>query len=70
MSTGTACLDTYMCEHWHCIARCAAIMRTDSKLYREQAEVTQCLEALPDDSTLLETFTTTGVQGEPLEAAA
>lgn len=45
-------------------------MRADSKLYREQAEATQCLEALPGDSILLETFTTIGVQGESLEAAA
>ena len=59
----------YMCEHGHCTARCAAVMRAGSKLYREQAEATQCLEALPGDGTLLETFTTIGVHSEPLEAA-
>ena len=41
-------------------------MCADSQLYREQAGATQCLEALPSDTNLLETFTTIGVHGELL----
>ena len=59
-----------MGEHWHCTARCAAVVPADSKLYRDQVKATQCLEALPDATTLLEAFTTVGVHSEPLEAAA
>ena len=59
-----------MCERWHCTARCAAVVRADSKLYRDQVEATQCLEALPNATTLLEAFTTVGVHSKQLEAAA